>query len=363
MQREITIMEPFKNPIIRFISDPKYRWLRHSLFILLGFILGFKGDIGVNDEHRGPELIRAILIVDTFTFVFIMAEIYLLLLVLIPNLLFRSRVFLFSIAFFILCSLIYFLTWAVDFVYLRPLDRGPLPVIQHVEFSFIAYIQIVAVAAVLLGSVVGLAIFKKWINDVNHLNTLHQTNLRTELEQLKSQINPHFLFNTLNNLLVLTKTDPERATQVLLGLSDLLRYQLYDSSKDKILLTNDIEFIHNLLSLEKIRKNDFEYYIETKGNPEGVTLSPFLFIPFVENAIKHGASTLGYSYLRLKFVIEDKVLRFTAENSVPRIKNASIGGLGLGNIKRRLELLYPGNHTLAITDDKETYIVNLTLPI
>jgi sensor histidine kinase YesM len=363
MQVTNPITEPLKNPIIRFISEPKYRWLRHAFFIVLGFILGFKGDIGVDDEHRAPDLIRALLIVDAITFVFIMGEIYLLLLVLIPKLLFRSKVFLFSISFFVLISLIYFVAWIVDLVFLRPFDTGPVPAIQHVEFSLIAYIQLIAVAGVLLGSVVGLAIFKKWINDVNHMHSLHQTNLKTELEQLKSQVNPHFLFNTLNNLLVLTKTDPEKATQVLLGLSDLLRYQLYDSAKEKILLSKDIEFIHNLLSLEKIRKNDFEYLIETKGNPEGVTLSPFLFIPFVENAIKHGASTVGHSFLRLSFIIGNGRLNFTSENSIPPVKKKSIGGLGLGNVKRRLELLYPGSHQLDISDDSQTYTVNLSIPI
>ena len=84
----------------------------------------------------------------------------------------------------------------------------------------------------------------------------------------------------LNNLFVLTKTDPEKASQVILGLSDLLRYQLYDSAKDKILLSKDIDFIHNLLALEKIRKNDFEYHIKTEGKIDGVALPPFLFIPF-----------------------------------------------------------------------------------
>lgn len=91
------------------------------------------------------------------------------------------------------------------------------------------------------------------------MNELQRMNMKTELEQLKSQVNPHFLFNTLNNLLVLTKTDPEKASVVLLGLSDLLRYQLYDSAKEKIVLSKDIAFIRNFLSLEKIRKNDLAF--------------------------------------------------------------------------------------------------------
>jgi len=233
----------------------------------------------------------------------------------------------------------------------------------HIEFSLMHFIYVGAVCAVLLGAVLGLKVFKKWINDVQRMNELHQTNLKTELEQLKSQVNPHFLFNTLNNLLVLTKTDAEKASQVLLGLSDLLRYQLYDSAREKIFLTKDIAFIQNLLALEKIRKNDFDYEIHTAGNVDNVNLPPFLFIPFVENAVKHGASTVGHSYLTLNFRIKEKQLHFTSENSKPPVKKNSTGGLGLKNIYRRLELLYPGNHTLEINDEADKYIVNLIIPL
>lgn len=361
MPADNTILKPFNNPLIRFIVEPKLRWLRHTLFIVLGLILAYKGDVGSFNNQLGPAIQKAVLVVDTFTFLGIMGMIYLLMLVLIPKLLFRSKVFLFSICFFVLISLIYFLTWYVDDTYLKPMDTGGK--MQHVELSFVAYVGICAVAAVLLGSVVGLAIFKKWIIDVQRMNELQEVNLRTELEQLKSQVNPHFLFNTLNNLLVLTKTDTERATQVLLGLSDLLRYQLYDSATESIVLAKDINFIENLLQLEKIRKNDFEYDIDIAGNIDGVKLPPFLFIPFVENAIKHGASTVGHSYLRLSFDVDANRLSFTSTNSKPAVKQKMVGGLGLKNISRRLQLLYPETHTLDIRDERDEYIVHLNLPL
>lgn len=359
MQTGTDIIAPFNNPLIRFISDSKYRWLRHTLFILVGLILAFKGDIGVSDE-RSPEARRAVLLVDSVSFIFILSMLYLLVQVLVPKLLFRSRVFLFAIFFFVIISIIYLVVWLLDYYYLRSVH---LTNMQHIEFSVVHYIQIGTVCAVLLGAVVGLKVFKKWISDVQRMNELQRTNLKTELEQLKSQVNPHFLFNTLNNLLVLTQTDPQKASQVLLGLSDLLRYQLYDSAREKIVLSKDIAFIHNLLTLEKIRKNDFTYTIHTEGNIDGQNLPPFLFIPFVENAIKHGASTIGHSYLTLNFRVTGKQLYFSSENSKPPVKSSTIGGLGLGNIKRRLELLYPGNHSLEIKDSSDKYIVNLTIPI
>jgi sensor histidine kinase YesM len=360
MQKGNDIILPFNNPLIRFISDSKYRWLRHTLFILLGLTLAFKGDIGVADDTRSADVMRTILIVDSVSFIFILSMLYILLLVLIPKLLFKSKMLLFSLSFFILISLIYIVVFLLDYYYLRPVHPGNM---QHIDFSLVHFIQIGAVSAVLLGAVTGLKVFKKWIIDIQRMNELHEINLKTELEQLKSQVNPHFLFNTLNNLLVLTKTDTEKATQVLLGLSDLLRYQLYDSTREKILLSKDISFIQNLLALEKIRKNDFAFTIHTKGNVDGQTLPPFLFIPFVENAIKHGASSVGHSYLTLSFHISDKQLYFHSENSKPAIKQNTIGGLGLGNIKRRLELLYPGNHTLEIVNSPDKYSVTLIIPL
>jgi sensor histidine kinase YesM len=360
MQTGKEIIAPFNNPLIRFIADNKYRWLRHTLFIILGLILAFKGDIGVPDQYRSPGVRQAVLLVDSISFIFILSMLYLMLLVLIPRLLFRSKVFLFAVSFAILIFLIYMAVWLLDHYFLKPVNPGNM---QHIEFSLMHFIQVGAVCAVLLGAVLGLKVFKKWINDVQRMNELHQINLRTELEQLKSQVNPHFLFNTLNNLLVLVKTDPEKASQVLLGLSDLLRYQLYDSAREKILLSKDIEFIQNLLALEKIRKNDFTYTIHTEGNINGQSLPPFLFIPFVENAIKHGASTVGHSYLTLRFRIAEKQLHFCSENSKPPIKKNIIGGIGLGNITRRLELLYPGDHSLEITDHPDKYIVTLTIPL
>lgn len=334
--------------------------MRHTLFILVGLSLAFKGDIGVTNDVRSAGEMKAILLVDVISFLFIMALLYLMLQVFIPKLLFRSRPLLFAVSFAGVIVLIYLGVWLLDQYVLKPANTQS---IQHIELSVLHFIQIATVAAVLVGAVVGLKVFKKWMIDVQEMNELQQAHLKAELEQLKSQVNPHFLFNTLNNLLVLTKTDTEKATQVLLGLSDLLRYQLYDSAREKIILSKDIAFIHNYLALEKIRKNDFIFTIHTEGNTDAQMLPPFLFIPFVENAVKHGASTVGHSYLTLNFRLTNKELYFYSENSKPVVSQPKIGGLGLGNIKRRLDLLYPGTHTLQITDNPGNYTVNLILPL
>ena len=352
------------NPLLNFISAPKYHWLRHLLFICVGILLAFKGDIGITNDVRTPGVIRAVLISDIIALVFIMSMLYLMLWVLIPKLLFRSKFLLFILSFIVVDAVIFLVVWLADVVILKPVDPGDGSIhMQHIQLSFLNFLEVELVGAVMLGSVVGFSVFKKWIFDVQRMNELKQMNLKSELEQLKSQVNPHFLFNTLNNVVVLIKTDPDKASQVLLGLSDLLRYQLYDSTKEKISLKKDIQFITNLLELEKIRKDDFAYDIHTEGKMEGIMLPPFLFIPFVENGIKHGASSVGHSYLKLNFRITDTHLYFYCENSKPAIKHDSIGGLGLKNIVRRLELLYPGNYLLDIKDETGKYIIYLTIPL
>lgn len=363
MQRPFVNVTPFSNPLVRLLSESRFRWLRHTLFIGGGLILAFKEDMSIAEKyHAVPAAVRAIFYYDTFLFLSIMGLLYFNLLVLIPQLLFRSRMLLFGLSFIILVFLMYLCSWWLDSIFLKPVFPASMAM-PHSDLSFGNFIEKGLIIGILVGSVTGMKVFQKWIKDVKRMNELHETNLKTELEQLKSQVNPHFLFNTLNNLLVLVKTDQDKAAQVLLGLSDLLRYQLYDSAKEKITLVKDIAFIRNLLALEKIRKEDFSFNVETEGQLEGVMLPPFLFIPFVENAVKHGASTVGHSYFKASFRLTREHLYFYAENSKPAIRHSQHGGIGLKNIRRRLELLYPGTHELEIREDDRTYIVNLKIPL
>jgi hypothetical protein len=351
------------NPVLRLIADPTYRWFRHSLFIVVGLILSFKDDIYIPEIIRSdPAIVQGMLKLDISLFFLLMGIMYLQILVFVPKLLFRSKMVWFAISFFACILTASLGAWFFDNTFSRPVMPGN-NIIPHIELSLSDLIEKGLIIGIMMGCVTGLMVFKKWLTDVQHMNEVQRINLKTELDQLKSQVNPHFLFNTLNNLHVLIKTDPEKATQVVLGLSDLLRYQLYDSSREKIIFTKDIAFLENVLALEKIRKDDFSYTIQTEGKTEGIAIPPFLFIPFVENAVKHGASSVGHSYLHLGFKITGTQLIFSAENSKPTVKNKSVGGLGLKNIQRRLELLYPGTHILTVTDNATNYIVNLTIPL
>jgi len=181
---------------------------------------------------------------------------------------------------------------------------------------------------------------------------------------LKSQINPHFLFNMLNNANILIDENPRMSSQILIKLDDLLRYQMTDSTRDQVDLSADIGFLRDFLDLEKTRRDEFEYMISERGDINHVQVAPLLFIPFVENAIKHNHNDGGVSYVHLSFAVRNNNLEFICENSISQDQaEKKIGGIGLANIKRRLDLLYKENYVLEQIKTDTTYTVNLALKL
>jgi LytS/YehU family sensor histidine kinase len=217
---------------------------------------------------------------------------------------------------------------------------------------------------VLVAASTAIKLFQRWIRDSERINELEKTTIQAELEQLKNQINPHFLFNMLNNANLLTQKDPVKASQVLMKLSDLLRYQLYDSTRPKVLVTADIQFLTDFLNLEKIRRDNFDFQINQEGEINGVQVAPLLFINFVENAIKHNVDAERLSFVDLNFKVKGDELYFKCINSKPPVKvKSNPGGLGLANLKRRLELLYPGQHDLYVRDEAHLFCVALMIKL
>lgn len=187
-----------------------------------------------------------------------------------------------------------------------------------------------------------------------------------ELNYLKAQVNPHFLFNSLNSIYSLSRQQSLETPDVVMQLSELMRYQLESSKKDTVLLKEELEFLENYLLLEEKRLSnrcDVEFSIE--GNLSGLRIAPMLLIPFVENAIKHGAqSTNEQSTVDVTISIKDPNFKFYVENTKPKLLNLSKReGFGLENVKRRLKLLYPDNYTIDITDTEGLYSVNLMIDL
>ena len=209
------------------------------------------------------------------------------------------------------------------------------------------------------------ALFRRWQENEMRIRQLENATMQSELDQLKKQINPHFLFNMLNNAMVLVKTDSQEASQVLLKLKELLSYQLTDSTKDAVLLTDEIQFLNDFLNLEKIRRDRFDFTITVEGDIENVSVPPLLFILFVENAVKHNpANDVYLSYVHISFCLSDGKLHFSCVNSKPAVppeSDANEGGLGLANVRRRLSLLFPEKHLLNIESGADEFKVDLQI--
>lgn len=226
-----------------------------------------------------------------------------------------------------------------------------------------AFSGILTICFVTAGSA-AITLFIHWLRYNLRIDELESTTLESELTFLKNQINPHFLFNMLNNANVLIKRNPKEASEVLFKLEDLLRYQINDSSRERVSLASDIHFLNDYLNLEKIRRDNFRFTLEQEGDVESIWIQPMLFIPFVENAVKHSFDSEHPSYVHISFKVEDHLLSFHCENSKPAVINKNkVGGIGLTNIRRRLGLLYPDRYQLELREDENQYSVNLEMTI
>jgi two-component system, LytTR family, sensor kinase len=187
----------------------------------------------------------------------------------------------------------------------------------------------------------------------------------SELALLRSQLNPHFLFNTLNNIYSLVYKKSDDAPEAVMKLSSIMRYTLYDSNTDKVLLEKEIEFLKSFIELQLLRlktENFVEFNI--KGDLEGVTIPPMLFISFVENAFKHGNKKIDAPGIIINLVVDSNKINLEVKNycKVPNLQNMDlVGGIGLQNIKRRLDLLYKDKHKLEILQQDSMFIVKLEI--
>ncbi len=217
-----------------------------------------------------------------------------------------------------------------------------------------------------LNVIVGLVLrgFITSYRDIQFKEELNKKNYEMELGMLKAQINPHFLFNTLNNIDVLINKDPEKASLYLNKLSDILRFMLYETSSHKILLSEELLYIAKFIDLQKIRTSNadaVEFNIE--GEAKLKEIEPLLFIPFIENAFKYAQMNKIGNSVSIHFYLMTNKIRFECINSILQKgnKETQYGGLGSELIQKRLNLLYPDKHYLEIDNNGETYKVNLTL--
>ena len=232
----------------------------------------------------------------------------------------------------------------------------------------------VIVLILMLGMNLGVKIYFRQREDMQRLTELEHKNLEQQLQYLKYQLNPHFLMNTLNNIHALVDIDGERAKETIIELSKILRYVLYESNRERVPMAKEAEFMENYTHLMRIRYTDrLRFTVSQPDDIGGIVVPPLLFISFVENAFKHGVSYQQDSYIdiscqRLKGKGGEDRLLWSCRNSKhpkPDTDTGSPrqGGVGLANVRQRLDLIYGDNYTLSVNDDEKKYEVILDIPV
>lgn len=362
-------MEQNRSNFTNALIEDKYRFVRHAALQIIIFII----TIGIFFDTPDTLNLSKERFYGWITYyLFINQLIYVNIYVLIRRYLIKNQIvkYIISAILFTFFSLL-LMQLLQDLFYDIKIstDRSPkVAVVLSIVSSLLAL-------SLFIGGTAALVLFKNSLKSSKAINKLKIDTYETELAFLKNQINPHFLFNMLNNAVVLVKEEPKTAKSVLLKLNDLIKYQFNNFSIDSILLKDDIQFLNDYLDLEKIRRDNFNFSIYLDGDIDNVNIHPLLFIPFVENAVKHNHDSKG-SFVNIYFSVIDKTVKFKCINSkhstkinshlsddIEKDSNIKIGGLGLENITRRLNLLLGNKYKLETEDSPELYSVELTLNI
>ena len=323
------------NRFTNFLLAPRYRTARHLFLQFVVFMITV--NILWNVPMR-PLSFPQRLLGWAIYFISIDAVFYINLYWLFPRFLLKNRLLIYALGVFgvsliVIIAVTIFQIFTID-ISVPTSDNSLLPIVVNAISGVLAMgFTVAGMSAILL--------LRHWMLYNQRVNEIQSATLHSELRFLKNQINPHFLFNMLNNANVLIRKNPAEASKVLFKLEDLLRYQM------------------------SVRRDHFDYNITEEGNIDAIQLPALLFIPFVENAVKHNFDSEHPSYVHLFFKVKDSLLEFRCENSKPAVATGKshVGGIGLTNIRRRLELLYLGRYLLEVAETENKYVVILKLDL
>ncbi len=286
---------------------------------------------------------------------------------LIPHLLEQKKVFSFvalSLSALLLLPLV-----SILYIHFLQANLTDLPLEFSQQVPFWSHYWGVSLHVLLfMGLASGARFTMDWFKNQRLRSKLERQNLLSEVALLKSQVNPHFLFNTLNNIYTLSYKQDRQAPEAILKLSELMRYMLYEAAGNKVSLEKEIEYIQNYISLQKLRlKDPLKVNFLIQGDYVEKQITPMLLIPFVENAFKHGVSLHSNSEIYFGLKVEMNILYFQSWNHIvsPQMINQGNNekGIGYPNVKKRLELLYPNQHKLSIYTHEHKYHVELTIKL
>lgn len=345
-----------RNHLFRLIQLVQKPWLFHGVFWAIVFftmlMTGQDGSLSVLDVVR-------ILINITFY----MLVVYINLGYLIPKYLNQKNFM--TYVMLLLAMVAVFTPIKVLLLYITFEDAEPREMLVMNQHAIFLLLFLIAGGSTII------KIISDWQKHQRDRKDLETRRMQSEIKFLKSQINPHFLFNTLNSLYALTLMKSDKAPEIVIKLSEMMRYMLYESNERRVPLQKEVNYIENYLELETLRQSgrpDIKFNLE--GNISEQTIAPLLFIPFLENSFKHGLNhqiNEGYVHVTLK-VLENKLLlrivnsKPSNPQSAPPTDKKS-GGIGLVNVQRRLNLLYPNQFKLDIIENETEHIVELSLAL
>ncbi len=351
-----------------FSDKPRQRLARHGLFWAAWITFSTLIYLPVNIRAVGVstgDILLLTLFESVLFIVFSHAVFsYLLAYWLVPRFFYQKRFGLLVVGFLAVTLLQAALSYAVGEVIARPVrtELGFPFRSSNLWYGLLAGVRGGMTVGGLMAVIV---VVKNLFRQQEVLLKTQREKLATELEALKAQVHPHFLFNTLNNLYALTRRQAPEAPGVVLKLSNLLRYVLYECNAPEVPLAQEIQFLKNYVALEQLRYGGrLEVSLNFTGNIHAQRIAPLLLIPFLENAFKHGTSEqLDQAWVSLNLAVEGHTLTFQLLNSRDPEASAALlaGGIGLQNVRRRLELLYPDRYDLQVLPEEDTFLVNLRL--
>ncbi|NQU53522.1 MAG: sensor histidine kinase [Bacteroidetes bacterium] len=291
---------------------------------------------------------------------FVMLATYTTIYIILPNYLKkRNLVFTFFAVLFVL-----FLTTLGERIFLRKLNS--LDITLNTLFT-LSYVYLLLETNFIVATAVAIKIVKKWSVQQQEKHEMEKRNLKTELNLLKAQLHPHFLFNTMNNLYTLSLENSPKTSEGIAKISDLLRSVLYECNDAEITLEKEIKLIENYIDLELLRYgNRLNFNFEITGQITKVKIAPMLLFTFIENCFKHGSSNdPNNPFIKIHLNVTDEEIVFFAENSKPPKNYITTkigdGGIGLINVKKRLEIIYGENYDLKIQNLEHTFVVCLRI--
>lgn len=355
--------------MFKFISDKKISLALHAL----AWIIVISIPLYLNNAFGGGNLNR---LYQFYAHTFSAATVfYVGYLWLVPRFFLQDRKIIY---FLILSGLIlatyFFTSYINDTVLFDPVQDAKFKEIlkklsegenAHPPFKAFGFFNHVIASLLISGFAMGLGVMEKLKLNEKKQKELEKEKLNSELAFLKNQVSPHFFFNTLNNIYSLIGIDGATAQDSVLKLSKLMRYLLYESEHGETLLSHEIDFMTNYIDLMKLRiSQKVELQIDFPFEFSDVGIPPLLFVPFIENAFKHGISYRESSFIHIRMNIDGDQIRFTSENSIGKSSQESDmqhSGIGLENVRKRLGLLFPDKHELKISQTESIFRVELTI--